>query len=189
MRVSIFVGDIADAPAEAVCTSTNPRLTLVMGTGASVRDRGGFSILRACEGIVEHHCRESGRRGLPAGSAHLTEAGQLPFKAVIHCVASDASHRTSPAIVSACVTSALSSAAEAGAESVAMPVFGSGHARLPFDEAIEAMGARLTSDSPEIREVVVVAGDREHAGTVRAVLTRVLGYEPQLAAVAQDPRS
>jgi hypothetical protein len=27
MKLSIFLGDIADAPAEAICTSTNSRLT------------------------------------------------------------------------------------------------------------------------------------------------------------------
>jgi len=35
MRISIFAGDICDVPAEALCTSTNPRLSLAMGTGAA----------------------------------------------------------------------------------------------------------------------------------------------------------
>jgi O-acetyl-ADP-ribose deacetylase (regulator of RNase III) len=52
MRISIFAGDICDVQAEALCTSTNPRLSLAMGTGGSIRGRGGYEILRECEAIV-----------------------------------------------------------------------------------------------------------------------------------------
>lgn len=95
MNLSIFVGDIADAPAEAICTSTNPRLSLMMGTGASVRERGGWDVMRACEKIVAGG-------PLPAGSAHATTAGTMRCKTLIHCVASDQSHMTSRAIIQAC---------------------------------------------------------------------------------------
>src|SRR5690242_3711588 len=101
MKASIFVGDIVDAEADAICTSTNPRLSLVMGTGASVRERGGSEVARACEAIVA----KSGP--LPAGSAHATTAGRLPHRLAIHCVASDATHRSSTEIVRACVRSAV----------------------------------------------------------------------------------
>ena len=97
MRISIFAGDVSDAPAEALCTSTNPRLSLVMGTGASIRGRGGFEILRACKAIVKAEFVRTGNHGLSAGSVHTTTAGQLPAKAVIHCVASDAAHHSSAA--------------------------------------------------------------------------------------------
>ena len=64
MNVSIFAGDITDAPADAICTSTNPRLSLMMGTGGAVRERGGFGVLRECEAIV------AGSPPLRAGSVH-----------------------------------------------------------------------------------------------------------------------
>ena len=70
MKITIFEGDITEAPAEAVCTSTNPRLSLMMGTGSSVRERGGFTVLRACEEIVA----ASGSHALPVGSVHVTTA-------------------------------------------------------------------------------------------------------------------
>ena len=64
---------VADAQADALCTSTNPRLTLVMGTGASVRSAGGFDILRQCEAIIA----EEGL--LPPGAVRATTAGTLPW--------------------------------------------------------------------------------------------------------------
>src|SRR6185503_1161355 len=97
------------------------RLSLMMGTGGSVREHGGFEILRACEAIVEDH------RPLPAGSAWVTTAGALRYWMVIHCVASDTSHHSSPAIISTCVVNAITSAEEAQCRSIAMPVFASGH--------------------------------------------------------------
>jgi len=125
MKLSIFAGDIADAPADAVCTSTNPRLTLMMGTGASVRARGGRAVARACESLAP----------LPPGAARATTAGNLPHKIAIHCVASDANHRSSEAIVRSCVTTALACADAAGCEIVAMPIFGTGHARRTEPES------------------------------------------------------
>ena len=157
MQVSIYVGDIADAPAEAICTSTNPRLSLMMGTGASVRERGGFEVLRACEAIVD------ARGHLPAGSVHVTTAGRLPHKAAIHCVASDRTHLTSVPIIHACVKNALAKADAAGWKTVAMPVFGSGHARLKFDRAIAAMGEALRDARTAVERVVVVVYEERRA--------------------------
>ncbi len=119
MKISLFMGDLADAPAEALCTSTNPRLSLMMGTGGSVRDRGGFEVLRECEAIV-------GDKTLAPGSVVTTSAGRLPHKAIFHCVASDANHRSSAEIIRACVVNVLAAADERGCKSVAMPVFATG---------------------------------------------------------------
>lgn len=164
MRASIFAGDIAQVEAEAICTSTNPRLSLMMGTGAAVRERGGYEILRACEEIVR-------REGLlQPGSAWVTTAGSLGSKAVIHCVASDARHRSSEATIAACVRNALDCAERAGCRTVAMPVFASGHAHVNFRRALETMveaarDARL--------EIIFVIHDDEELGAAKKVLGNV----------------
>jgi O-acetyl-ADP-ribose deacetylase len=170
VRVTIFVGDLAAAPAEALCTSTNPRLSLFMGTGASVRHAGGFEILRACEAIV------SAKRVLPPGSAHVTPAGSLPCKAIIHCVASDVSHRSSAAIVSACVTNALQHAADLHCQSIAMPVFASGHAHLDYSTAVSVMCDAIHESSTNIAHIFIVIYDRSREdATRRAILEHLPG--------------
>jgi len=166
MRVSIYVGDLCDVQAEALCTSTNPRLSLAMGTGASVRGRGGYGILRECEAIVD----ASGARGLAAGSAHQTSAGKLAAKIVIHCVGSDAGHRSSAAIIRDCVVNALALADAAGCESIAMPVFGTGHARFKFDDAIRVMAETLRDSATAVRRVFIVIYDDERTDAVLRVL-------------------
>ncbi len=163
MRISVFAGDIADAPAEAICTSTNPRLSLMMGTGASIREKGGWDVLRACEAIVK-------QQPLRAGSAVRTTAAALPCKTIIHCVASNESHLTSSAIIQACVRNALALAREAGCTSVAMPVFGTGHARFKFDQALRAIREALASAPEGIDEVLVVINDPARAKDAERLL-------------------
>ena len=163
-QISIFEGDLTDAAADAVCTSTNPRLSLMMGTGGAVRERGGFEVLRACEEIVRG-------KPLPPGSAHVTTAGALPFKIAIHCVAGTETHLTSAEIIRACARSALLRAAENGCASVAMPVFGSGHGRFKFDQALGAMLEAIRNAPPSIARVVIAVNEPERAETARRILT------------------
>lgn len=167
MDASIFVGDIADAEAEAVCTSTNPRLSLMMGTGASVRERGGSAITRACEAIV------AAQGLLPPGSAHGTTAGNLPHKLAIHCVASDSRHRSSTDYVRLCVRNAVRIAAEAQCSSIAFPILGAGHAHVPFEDAIRAIAEEVGPAA--LQRVVFVVNDPNDADSARTVVKRVLG--------------
>jgi O-acetyl-ADP-ribose deacetylase (regulator of RNase III) len=186
MKVSVFVGDIADADAEAVCTSTNSRLSLVMGTGASIRARGGIEILRACEEIVDAAERRQGRRTLAPGTAHVTTAGQLPHEIAIHCVASDDAHESSEAIIRSCVQNALRRADERGCTSVAMPVFATGHAHAKFDRAIRVMAEEIRGARTSVRQITIVVSSDERAEDARSVLADVLQYEvPVSRAVAE----
>jgi len=165
MKFSIYLGDIADAPADAVCTSTNPRLSLMMGTGASIRARGGPEILRACESHPP----------LAAGAVYSTTAGALPHKLVIHCVASDSSHRSSPDIVRACVTNALACADAAGCGTIAMPILGTGHARLAFAEAASAMVRGAVETPSGVEHLIFVTNDDENIDPLRALLESATG--------------
>jgi O-acetyl-ADP-ribose deacetylase (regulator of RNase III) len=182
MKVSIFAGDIADADAEAVCTSTNPRLSLVMGTGASIRARGGYEILRACEEII---------RDGPAvpGSAHPTTAGQLPHTIAIHCVASDSAHHSTEALIRTCVRNALACAERANCASVAMPIFASGHAHIRFDRAVTAMCETLRDVPTTVRHVVLVVHDAERAEEARDIVQRIVGGVVALDRSASEPEA
>jgi O-acetyl-ADP-ribose deacetylase (regulator of RNase III) len=163
MEISIFQGDLTDAPADAICTSTNPRLSLMMGTGGAVRERGGFEVLRACEEIAD------GKRLAP-GTVHATTAGALPYKIAIHCVASNEMHLTSNTIIEACVRNALACAAEHGCASVVMPVFGTGHARFKFDQALAAMIEALRTAPNTVARVLIAINDPARAESARRVL-------------------
>lgn len=166
LKITGFHGDITDAPADAICTSTNARLTLMMGTGGAVRERGGFEVLRACEDVLAR----SGRRQLPPGFVCVTTAGKLPYRAVIHCVASDPStHVSSDAVIRACVRNALARADELQVKTLAMPVFATGHARFRFDRAVEVMRDALTTATTNVEHVILTVDDPEKAASLTSV--------------------
>ena len=167
MKTTIFLGDLAEAPAEALCTSTNPRLSLAMGTGAAVRGRAGYEVLRECEAIVA----KAGQR-LPAGSVHVTSAGALPAKMLIHCVASDDAHRSSAEIIRSCVINALARADERRCSSMALPVFATGHAHFNFLAALRVIGDALQSAKTSVEHVYIVINDREHLADARRAFPR-----------------
>jgi O-acetyl-ADP-ribose deacetylase len=187
MRVSVFAGDLCDARADALCTSTNPRLSLAMGTGGSVRDRGGHGILRECEEILEAEYRRSGRRSLPPGSAHVTTAGDLPAKAIVHCVASDEAHRSSAGVIRSCVRNALARAEEASCASIAMPLFATGHSRFAFDRALTVMAEALRDSVTTVDDVIIVVYDRERADeAVRRIRSVLPVAQLELGRVADE---
>jgi len=160
LKITVFHGDITDAPADAICTSTNARLSLMMGTGGAVRERGGFEVLRACEDILAR----AGRNQLPPGSVCVTTAGKLPYRAVIHCVASDPStHRSADAVIRACVRNALARADELHVRTLAMPVFATGHARFRFERAVEVMRDALATATTSVAQIVIAVEDAEKA--------------------------
>jgi O-acetyl-ADP-ribose deacetylase (regulator of RNase III) len=137
----------------------------MMGTGGSVRDRGGFEILRECEAIL-------GGKTLPPGSVVKTSAGRLPHKAIFHCVASDAHHHSSAAIIRACVLEALAAADAADCRTLAMPVFATGHAHFKFIEALTAMRDALAAARTNVEEVVVVLRDDDWEAEARTIFAR-----------------
>jgi len=166
MRVSVIAGDIADAPADAICTSTNPRLTLMMGTGGSVRDRGGFEVLRAAEEVLAN----SDRTSLPPGSVHVTTAGKLPYKAILHCIASDATHRSSDAVIRTCVVNALAAAESLDCTSLAMPVFATGHAHYKFAKSLAAMAEALRSANTRLEHLIIVVRDEDRVDDAKRAI-------------------
>lgn len=151
----------------------------MMGTGAAVRARGGYEILRACEAIIA----ASGRSAPPAGSAHVTIPGSLPCKRIIHCVASDGGHHSSDDIVRLCVRNALAAADAEGCRTIAMPVFASGHARVKLDRALSVMAAAIAAAKTKVEQVFIVIHDRDDVEIARRAFPAA---SVEVAAAADD---
>lgn len=172
-EVSAIAGDICDVDADGICTSTNPNLALMIGTGGAVRDRGGWAIQDECARLIANERARSGKRYFPPGSAHLTTAGDLPFRGVIHCVASDAFHGTSVETIASCVNNAVSVAEKQGWTTLAMPLFGTGHVAFQPRAAAEAIVAALAACRGSVlQRVVLVARTAEQLEVIEGALAR-----------------
>jgi len=174
VEVSLFVGELADAPADVLCTSTNPKLSLLGGTGAAIIERAGWGVRQEALEIVQRAQATTGRDGLDIGSVHRTSAGRLPHAFLLHCVASGPGHAASAEAIRSCVHGSLAQADQSGSSTVAMPVFGAGHASFPFERAALAIAEALSSASTAVDRVVLVIHDPERVAIVQRVLDRVL---------------
>ena len=174
-EVALFVGELAEAPAEVLCTSTNPRLSLLGGTGAAIIERAGWGVRREASAIVQRAAAEAGKPGLEIGTVHRTTAGALPHAFVLHCVVSEPGYAVSTGAIRSCVRGALAEAERAGSASIALPVFGAGHASFPFDRAVRAIGEELAAiPAAATRRVLLVVFDPDRVAPSRDALDAVL---------------
>jgi O-acetyl-ADP-ribose deacetylase (regulator of RNase III) len=173
-EVALFVGDLAEAPAEVLCTSTNSRFSLLGGTGAAIIESAGWGLRDEAQAIVEAARASTGRAELDVGTVHRTSAGRLPRAFVLHCVASGPGHRTSVEAIRSCVRGALGEADRAGRFTLAMPVFGAGHAGLPFARAVRAIAEELASTATTVPRIVLVVFEEDRVTLVRRILDEVL---------------
>jgi O-acetyl-ADP-ribose deacetylase (regulator of RNase III) len=173
-EVSLFVGELAEAPAEVPCTSTNPKLSLLGGTGAAVIEGAGWGVREEAAAIVRRAEATTGRAGLEIGTVHRTSAGRLSHAFLLHCVVSGPGHVVTGEAIRSCVRGALAEAARAGCGSVALPVFGAGHASFPFDRAVRAIAEGLKAASAPVARVVLVIFDEDRVESVRGILDEVL---------------
>ena len=91
-------------------------LLIPQGVSGAIKKRGGTAPFR-----------ELGKLGsMPLGSARLTGAGKLPFKAIIHVAGINMLWRSSERSVRDSVGNALALAAEHDFTSVAFPLIGAG---------------------------------------------------------------
>lgn len=88
--------------------------------------------------------RELRRNGpMPVGDAVVTDAGRLPVRAIIHVAGINHRHRSSPAAVRRCVTSAVAAARRHGLTSAAFPLLGAGNGRLDPQVVLDVMSDAL----------------------------------------------
>jgi len=173
--IRVVRANLAEVRADAICTSTNPRLSLHEGTGGAVAERGGWEIKRACEALLDAEKDRTGVGCLRVGSVRVTTAGNLAAKIVIHCVASDEWHRSSKEIISACAANALAVACRQGCDSIAMPVFATGHAAFRFEDAAEAMAEAVRESDKGVRTIMIATLDGDRLQDVRRVFERAAG--------------
>lgn len=176
-RIAVSVGDLSVAPAEVLCVSTNPRLTLLGGTGSAIVEAGGWKIRREADAIRQRHATRTGSDELEPGSVVRTGAGRLPHRAILHCVASGPGHRSSKEVVRRCVRGALEAATAEGAASLAMPIFASGHVGLPFARALATIVDALVRSEEAIGEVLLAVDRPDRAREVAAFLDTELGRD------------
>ncbi|WP_426756174.1 macro domain-containing protein [Myxococcus sp. Y35] len=142
MPVSVVEGDLLDQPVEAIVNAWNRNiipwwLLLPQGVSGAIKRQGGVAPFR-----------EVAKAGpMPLGSAVVTSAGRLSFKAIIHVAGINMLWRASERSIQDSVRNALSKAREHGLHSVAFPVIGAGSGGFDEARALELMRQVLDAEA------------------------------------------
>ena len=140
-RVEVRTGDITGLRVDAVVNAANSTLLGGSGVDGAIHRRGGNEILEACRELRET-CYP---RGLPAGEAVLTTAGNLPARYVIHTVGPIWGRDQQPdALLASCYKKSILLAANHSLGSVAFPAISTGAYGYPKDEAAAVASTAIT---------------------------------------------
>ena len=163
MRAALEVveGDIAALEVDALANAANDHLWMGAGVAGALKRAGGDEIEReaVAQGPIE------------VGDAVATGAGRLAARWVIHAAVMGQDLRTSEAAIRSATRRTLEVADSLGAESVALPAFGTGVGGFPLDECARIMveEARAFDGRTVSRVVFAVYGTEAAAAFGHAI--------------------
>ena len=147
MELEVVDGDITALAVDAVANAANDRLWMGAGVAGAIKRAGGEEIEREAVALGP----------IEVGDAIATGAGRLKAKHVIHGAVMGQDLRTNAELVERTTRRCLELADELGAESLALPAFGTGVGGFPLDECANIM-ARVARDfEPRSLERIVFA--------------------------------
>jgi O-acetyl-ADP-ribose deacetylase (regulator of RNase III) len=147
MQIEVVEGDITALEVDAIANAANDRLWMGGGVAGAIKRAGGTEI--------EDEATAKGP--IPLGTAVETAAGRLPSRYVIHGAVMGQDLQTTGDLVARTTRSCLALADELGAESLALPAFGTGVGGFPLGEAAEIMVRETRAYEPASLERVVFA--------------------------------
>ena len=104
------------------------------------------------------------------GEVVQTPPAGTPFAAVLHAVAVDAFHESTPEVVRAVAREGLRQAAALGARRVALTALATGYGSLNMAQFAEAVAPLVAEAFPPVEEVTVCVRNAHHADELAAAL-------------------
>lgn len=157
LRVREVRGDLLDQPVEVIVNSWNRNiipwwLLLPQGVSGAIKRRAGTGPFRQL----------AGAGAIPLGDAVVTDAGKLPFKAIIHVAGINMLWRASEESIRRSTVNAVMAAIKGGFRSIAMPIIGAGSGGFDTQKAKAIIRDELSKIDGEI-EVTIVEYSKQAA--------------------------
>ena len=152
-KIRVVEGNLLDQDVDVIVNSWNRNiipwwLLLPQGVSGSIKKRGGTGPFKE---LAKHGT-------MPLGSAVLTSAGKLPFKAIIHVAGINMLWRASEQSIRDSVKNAMAVAAENGFRSIAFPLIGAGSGGFNQEKAKQIMLREMQSLDSPLEVTVVIFG-------------------------------
>jgi O-acetyl-ADP-ribose deacetylase (regulator of RNase III) len=146
-ELEVIEGDITALTVDAIANAANNHLWMGAGVAGAIKRTGGEEI--------EREALQLGP--IEVGDAVATSAGRLPARWVIHGAVMGQDLQTNADLVRRTTESCLQVADELGAESLAVPAFGTGVGGFPLDECAQIMVDAARGHEPRSLKRVVFA--------------------------------
>jgi O-acetyl-ADP-ribose deacetylase (regulator of RNase III) len=146
-ELEVTEGDITALEVHAIANAANNRLWMGGGVAGAIKRAGGEEIEREAiqQGPIE------------VGEAVATTAGRLPARWVVHGAVMGQDLQTNADLIRRTTESCLRVGDELGAESLALPAFGTGVGGFPVDECARIMVDAVRTHEPSSLQRVVFA--------------------------------
>ena len=150
MPVHIVEGDLLAQPVEAIVNAWNRNiipwwLLLPQGVSGAIKRQAGLAPFRELAKVGP----------MPLGTAVVSSAGRLPYKAIIHVAGINMLWRASERSIQDSVRNALALARERSLSSLAFPLIGAGSGGFNAQRALELMRHVLESEAGALEVRVV----------------------------------
>jgi O-acetyl-ADP-ribose deacetylase len=159
IELEVAEGDITSLEVDAIANAANNHLWMGSGVAGAIKRAGGEEIESeaVAQGPIE------------VGDAVATGAGRLTARWVIHGAVMGQDLRTDAELVRRTTQTCLRVADELGAESLALPAFGTGVGGFPLDECARIMVDAVRAYEPQsLRRVVFAVFGEEARGAFEA---------------------
>jgi O-acetyl-ADP-ribose deacetylase len=147
IELEVVERDITALEVDAIANAANNHLWMGAGVAGAIKRAGGEEIEREAVQLGP----------IEVGDAVATSAGRLPARWVIHGAVMGQDLQTNADLVRRTTESCLQVADELGAESLALPAFGTGVGGFPLEECARIMVAAARSHEPRSLKRVVFA--------------------------------
>lgn len=147
MELEVVEGDIAELDVDAVANAANNELWMGAGVAGAIKRAGGREI--ETEAVVQGP--------IEVGDAVVTGGGSLKARNVIHGAVMGQDLRTNGELIGRTTESCLRVADELGAESLALPAFGTGVGGFPLEDCARIMVSAVREYKPTSLQRVVFA--------------------------------
>jgi O-acetyl-ADP-ribose deacetylase (regulator of RNase III) len=154
--ITLVQGDITRESVDAIVNAANSSLLGGGGVDGAIHRRGGPAILEDCRKLRASHYG----KGLRAGQAVATTAGDLDARWVIHTVGPRFTREEDRSeLLASCYRESLRVADELGARTVAFPAVSAGIYGWPMDDAARIAVETVRTTKTDVEEIRFVLFD------------------------------
>jgi O-acetyl-ADP-ribose deacetylase len=146
-ELEVVEGDITALEVDAIANAANNHLWMGAGVAGAIKRAGGEEIERDAVQLGP----------IEVGDAVATSAGRLPARWVVHGAVMGQDLQTNADLVRRTTESCLQVADDLGAQSLALPAFGTGVGGFPLEECARIMVDAARSHEPRSLKRVVFA--------------------------------